>query len=192
MNFLCAFQYELKPVWRYENKLNGHIWCHYHTTRTNRGYPFIHYAWYSSRGSFKAYCIKLMWETIVMHKTVPEHQLTVTDKYSAFRKTQTMNPSPCGLSRSANNLSLLWRHNEPMASQITGVSIFCSTVGSTADQRKYQSPVPLAFVRGPGNSPHKEPVMRKMFPFDDVIMARPCDWEHCDNKILRKRFYSWI
>ena len=33
----------------------------------------------------------------------------------------------------------------------------------------------LAFVwgihRGPVNSPHKWPVMRKMFPFDDVIMC---------------------
>ena len=32
----------------------------------------------------------------------------------------------------------------------------------------------LAFVqeihRGPGTSPHKWPVTRKMFPFDDVIM----------------------
>ena len=28
----------------------------------------------------------------------------------------------------------------------------------------------LAFVRGPVNSPHKWPVTRKMFPFDDIIM----------------------
>ena len=35
-----------------------------------------------------------------------------------------------------------------MASQITGVSIVCSTVGSGADQRKYQSSVSLVFVRG--------------------------------------------
>ena len=40
--------------------------------------------------------------------------------------------------------------------------------------RKYQSFASLAFVRGirrgPVNSPHKRPVTRKMFPFDDVIM----------------------
>ena len=40
--------------------------------------------------------------------------------------------------------------------------------------RKHQSSVSLAFVwgihRGPVNSPHKWPVTRKMFPFDDVIM----------------------
>ena len=61
-----------------------------------------------------------------------------------------------------------------MTSQITGVSIVCSSVGSGADQRKYQSSASLAFVWGshqwPVNSPHKWPVTRKMFPFDDVIM----------------------
>ena len=40
--------------------------------------------------------------------------------------------------------------------------------------RKHQSSASLAFVRGihrrPVNSPHKGPVTRKMFPFDDVIM----------------------
>ena len=40
--------------------------------------------------------------------------------------------------------------------------------------RKYQSSASLAFVRGihrgPVNCPHKWPVTRKMFPFDDVIM----------------------
>ena len=39
-----------------------------------------------------------------------------------------------------------------------------------ADQRKHQSSASLAFVRWPVNSPHKGPVTRKMFPFDDVIM----------------------
>ena len=61
-----------------------------------------------------------------------------------------------------------------MASQITSVSFVYSTVCSDADQRKYQSSTSLAFVRGihplPMNSPHKGPVMRKIFPFDDVIM----------------------
>ena len=63
-----------------------------------------------------------------------------------------------------------------IASQITGVSIAYSTVCSGTDQRKHQSSTSLAFVRGihrwPVNSPHKRPVTRKMFPFDDVIMKR--------------------
>ena len=61
-----------------------------------------------------------------------------------------------------------------IASQITTLTIVYSTVYSGADQRKHQSSVSLAFVRGihwwPVNSPHKGPVTRKMFPFDDVIM----------------------
>ena len=61
-----------------------------------------------------------------------------------------------------------------IASPITGASIVYPTVCSTVDQRKHQSSAWLAFVRGihrwPVNSPHKGPVMRKIFPFDDVIM----------------------
>ena len=63
-----------------------------------------------------------------------------------------------------------------MASQITSLSIVCSPVGSGADKRKHQSSALLAFVRGihrwPVDSPHKGPVTRKMFPFDDVILEQ--------------------
>ena len=61
-----------------------------------------------------------------------------------------------------------------MASLIPGVSIVYSTVCSGADQRKHQRSASLAFVRGihrwPVNSPHKGPVMRTMFPLDDVFI----------------------
>ena len=61
-----------------------------------------------------------------------------------------------------------------IASQITSLTIVYSTVYLDADQRKHQSSAALAFVRGthwgPVNSPHKWPVTRKIFPFDDVIM----------------------
>ena len=64
-----------------------------------------------------------------------------------------------------------------MASQITSLTSVYSTIYSGADQRKHQSSASLAFVweihRGPVNSPHKWPVTRKMFPFDDVIMFEP-------------------
>ena len=63
----------------------------------------------------------------------------------------------------------------PLASQITRISIVYSTVCSDGDHRKHQSSASLAFVRGihrwPVNSPHKGPVTRKMFPFDDVIVV---------------------
>ena len=69
-----------------------------------------------------------------------------------------------------------------MASPITGVSIDGSTVGSGADWRKHQTSASLAFVKGihrwPVNSPHKRPVMRKRFPFDDVIMSIPQNLGH--------------
>ena len=53
-----------------------------------------------------------------------------------------------------------------IASQLTSLTIVYSTVYSDADQRKHQSSASLAFVRGI----HREPVTRKMVPFDDVIM----------------------
>ena len=70
-----------------------------------------------------------------------------------------------------------------IASQITSLTIVYSTVYSDADQRKHQRSASLAFVRGiprgPVNSPHKWPVMRKMCPFADVIMVNgfaKCPW----------------
>ena len=65
-----------------------------------------------------------------------------------------------------------------IASQITGVSSVSSAVCSGADRRKHQCSASLAFVRGihrsPVNSPHKGPVTRKLFLFDDVIMDLCC------------------
>ena len=78
-----------------------------------------------------------------------------------------------------------------MASQITSLTLVYSAVYSGADQRKHQSSTSLAFVRGihrwPVNSLHKGPVMRKMFPFDDVIMR----FATCNYKLefYQKQFY---
>ena len=77
----------------------------------------------------------------------------------------------------SNNRSvsiLQWCHNERHSSQITAVPIVYSTGCSGADQRKYQSSASFVFARGIHrwlmSSPHKGPVMRKMFPFDGNIM----------------------
>ena len=60
-------------------------------------------------------------------------------------------------------------------SQITRVSIVHWNVCSGTAQRKYQSSVSLAFVRGihqwPMDSLYKGPAMWKMFPFDDIIIT---------------------
>ena len=68
-----------------------------------------------------------------------------------------------------------------MASQITSLTIVYSTVYSGVDRRKHQSSASLAYVLGihrwPVNSPHKWPVTRKRFPFDDVSMIH--DYNGC-------------
>ena len=91
----------------------------------------------------------------------------------------------CRCSDASNRYQIVGNHYDDvimsaMASQITSLTIVYSTVYSGVDQRKHQSSAPLAFVRGihrgPVNSPHKGPVTRKMFPFDDVIMHHDIMW----------------
>ena len=48
-----------------------------------------------------------------------------------------------------------------MASQITSLTLFTQLL-IQAQIKEY--------IKAPVNSPHKGPVARKMFPFDDVIM----------------------
>ena len=75
-----------------------------------------------------------------------------------------------------------------IAFQITSLTIIYSIVNSDADQRKHQSSASFAFVRGIHrgqlNFPHKWPVTRKMFPFDDVIIGiiQTC----CPNRTARR------
>ena len=67
-----------------------------------------------------------------------------------------------------------------IASQITSLPIVFLTVYSGAGQRKHQGPASLVSVRGihrsPVNSPHKGPVTRKMFPFDNVMIKYPLQY----------------
>ena len=81
---------------------------------------------------------------------------------------------------------------EAIASQITSLASVYSTVQLGAVQRKHQSSASLAFVwgihRGPVNSPHKWPVTRKMFPFDDVFMGQG---QTCVS-YLRRQMWIWI
>ena len=70
---------------------------------------------------------------------------------------------------------------DTMASQITSVLMFTQPF-IHAQIKKHQSSALLAFVRGihrrPVNCPHKGPVSRKMFPFDDVIMYSKLSASH--------------
>ena len=75
---------------------------------------------------------------------------------------------------------------DTIAFQITSLTIVYSTVYSDADQRNHQSSASLAFK--PVNSPHKWPVTRKMFPFDDAIM----DIYICVSKLGHDWFRSWL
>ena len=85
-----------------------------------------------------------------------------------------------------------------VTSQITSLAIVYSAVYSGADQRKYQGSASLAFEwgmhRGPVNSPHKGPVTRKMFSFDDVIMisqgtgVAPSRWWAITEKMLTELY----
>ena len=73
-----------------------------------------------------------------------------------------------------------------MASQITTSRLFTESSVQAQIKKKHQSSAPLAFLRGihpwPVNSPHKGPVTRKMFAFDDVIMegkeCRVLKWKY--------------
>ena len=53
--------------------------------------------------------------------------------------------------------------------------VIMNAICSSADLREHQSSASLAFVRGihwwPVASPHKGPMMGKLFPFDDIIMV---------------------
>ena len=84
------------------------------------------------------------------------------------------NHHSCAISSLYRINTLQWRHNGRDSVSKTSLTIVYSAVYSDADQRKHQSSASLAFVqgihRGPVNSPHKWPVTRKMFLFDDVIM----------------------
>ena len=82
-----------------------------------------------------------------------------------------------------------------VASHMTSISIVCSNVYSGAYQREHESSALLAFVRGirrwPVDSPHKGPVTREMFPFDDIIMSSDHDDKFAVYPIKCTRYIAW-
>ena len=73
-------------------------------------------------------------------------------------------------------------------SQITSLTIVYSFVYSDADQRIIKAP--RHWLLCVGNSPHKWPVTRKMFPFDDVIMGGYMDKQLGNINIIMHHFDS--
>ena len=102
------------------------------------------------------------------------------DKFriNPVRSTQTITKRHCFLANVHTHLRYYYNGviMSAIAAQITSLTSVYSRVYSGVDQRKHQSSASLAFVRGihgwPVNSPHKGPVARKIFPFDDVIMDK--------------------
>ena len=77
-----------------------------------------------------------------------------------------------GLSSWCPTFTLHWRHNE-----LDGVSIhqphdclLSRLFGRRSKKTSKLRVTGLCAGNSPGNSPHKAPVTRKMFPYDDVIM----------------------
>ena len=106
-----------------------------------------------------------------LHRNQPTHPLLCGHWYQRWVSSPVhMHVTASESRQNFNNVIM-----GAIASQITSLTIVYTTVYLDADQRKHQSSASLAFVRGihrwPVNSPHKWPVTRKMFPFDDVIMS---------------------
>ena len=93
-----------------------------------------------------------------------------------------------------------WNHEYvimgTMVSQITSLTIVYLIVYSDAGQTKHQSSASLAFVRGihrwPVNSPHKGPVTRKVFPFDDVTIRMSAGCKVIPRCSVDKVYVSYI
>ena len=120
--------------------------------------------------------VSILFFTIFLEHNIPlfAHK---TKCFNVYKVLPNWNPVTyiCVDQWADSSLALQWRPNERDASQITSVLIVCSTVCSSANQRKHQSSASQAFVRKihrwPVDSPHKGPVMWQMFPVDDVIMV---------------------
>ena len=145
--------------------------------------PGIHY-WYCSRADSRF--VSSQWETALLCNDV-SHWLDASLESAQCGICKIISVPPKSIE------TLIWQYSvwygqvgirlyfhyddvimSAIASHITSLTIVYSTVYPGAVQSKHQSSASLAHVwgihRGPVNYPHKWPVTRKMFPFDDVIM----------------------
>ena len=84
--------------------------------------------------------------------------------------------------------SLHWRHNEYVG--VSNHQPHGYLLNRLLRRRSKKTSKLNVTGRGPVNSPHKWPVTRKKFPFDDVIMlwviwdAITLMWHHCNNWLI--------
>ena len=102
------------------------------------------------------------------------HNLYDSNLFRSQGKHMTRNTSNFTEQSTLCSTSLRWRHNghDSVSNHQPHDCSLNRLFGRRS--KKHQSCAPLASVwgihRGPMNSPHKWPITRKMFPFDDVIM----------------------
>ena len=92
--------------------------------------------------------------------------------------------------------ALFYPTSSVSSSEITSLTIVYSTVYLGTDERKHQSSASLAFVgkihRSPVNCPHKGPVTRKIFPFDDVIILWLSMILQCMDRVYHQTYGTTI
>ena len=105
----------------------------------------------------------MFWYTKLFHDALFNHKIRPQEYQNAYHVSIWFVPH-----------ALQWRRNERDGVKSPASRLFTQPFIQGADQRKHQSSVSLAFVRGihrwSVNSPHKGPVTRKIFSFDDVIV----------------------
>ena len=110
--------------------------------------------------------LSIPWILVAWRRQDPGHQ----QPWYCLITPRVFQPS----SQHQKDWSLIVHYSDAiMSTMASEISTVCSTVSSGAD-KKNQSSTSLAFVRRihrwPMDSPHKEPVTRKMFPCDVVIV----------------------
>ena len=164
------------------NSLDINVMCVYIIIASPRPYHFIDILTHSGRDKMPPFCRwhfqirfpKFEWNCTDIFKERINNNETLVQVMDGRR--MAYRPVFIPVMKHFNDVKM-----GAITSQITSLMIVFSTVYLDTDQRKHQSSASMASVRGihrrPVNSPHKWPVTRKMFPFDDVIMTidRRCE-----------------
>ena len=180
-------------AWRHQavtwNNVDDHHWIpveftwgHFHSK-----YPRSQLSEYVENYTFEITAIALMGKWVKRNKTSAYPHMSIGTSILFLRiiilfiaclmlvlvtrcNTSTVKCQHCH----DNGKTLLCRHNGRDGVSNHQPHDCFSTIYPGTDQRKHQSSASLVFVRGihqwPVKSPHKWPVRRRMFPFDDVIM----------------------